>query len=75
MFVLPLYYPKKSIFELQNWKKDFEKKFKNLGALPRISSLKEMAVAGLKIDFWKFWFGQKLGLEEDYHVSINLSKI
>ena len=75
MSFLPLYYPKKSIFELQNWKKDLEKKFENLGALPRISSLKAMAVAGLKIEFWKFWFSQKLGLDEDSHVSKNLSKI
>ena len=43
--------------------------------LARTSYVKEMTVAGLKNDFWKFWFGQKLGLEEDYHVSKNLSKI
>ena len=75
MSFLPLYYPKKSIFELQNWKKDLEIKVENFGALARISSLKEMAVAGLKIEFWKFVFSQKFGLDEDSNVSKNLSKI
>ena len=51
------------------------KKVENFGALARISSLKEMAVAGLKIDFWKFWLVQKFGLDEDSHVSKNISKI
>ena len=37
--------------------------------------INEMTVAGLKIDFWKFWNGQKLGLDDDYHVSNDLSKI
>ena len=54
MAFTPLYYPKKSIFELQNPKKDLQKKGGNFGALARTSSLKEMAVAGLKIDFLKF---------------------
>ena len=43
--------------------------------LARTSYVKEMTVAGLKIDFWKFWKGQKLGLDDDYHVSKTLSKI
>ena len=34
-----------------------------------------MAVAGLKINFWKFFKGQNLGLDDGYHVSKNLSKI
>ena len=34
-----------------------------------------MAVAGLKIDFWKFWLVQKFSFDEDSHVSKNLSKI
>ena len=69
MAFTPLYYPNKSIFELQNPKTDLEKKVENFGALARTSYVKEMTVAGLKINFWKFWFGQKLGLEEDYNVS------
>ena len=46
-----------------------------MGALPHISSVKETAVAGLKIEFWKFVFSQKFGLDEDFNVSKNLSKI
>ena len=57
----PLYYLKKSIFEIQNPKKDLEKRVWNFGALARTSYVKEMTVADLKIDFWKFWFGHKLG--------------
>ena len=33
-----------------------------------------MAVAGLKIDFLKFWKGQKLAHDDVYHVSKNISK-
>ena len=65
MAFTPLYYPKKSIFEIKNPKTDLEKKGKNFGALALTSYVKVMTVAGLKIDFWKFWFGQKLELEED----------
>ena len=54
MAFTPLYYSKKSIFELQNPKKDPEKKVENFGVVMRFSSLKEMAVAGLKIGFLKF---------------------
>ena len=71
----PLYYLKKFILEIYNPKNDLEKKVKNFGALARTSYVKEMTVAGLKIDFWKFWFGQKLGLDEDYYMSKNLSSI
>ena len=46
-----------------------------MGILPRISSLKAMAVSGLKIEIWKFVFSQKFGLDEDSKVSKNLSKI
>ena len=37
--------------QIKNQKKDLEKIVENFGALARISSLKEMAVAGLKIEF------------------------
>ena len=37
--------------------------------------VKEMGLAGLKIDLWKFWKGQKLGLDDSHHVFKNLSKI
>ena len=47
----PLYYLKISIFDIQNPKKDLEKKVKQFGGLARTSYVKEMTVAGLKIDF------------------------
>ena len=71
----PLYYHKKSIFEIQNQKKDLEKKVENFGAIARTSYVKEMTVAGLKMNFLKFWKGQNVGLYEDYHLSENLSYI
>ena len=51
MAFTPLYYPKNHFRNLKSKKKDLEKKDENFGALARISSLKEMVVAGLKIDF------------------------
>ena len=46
--------PLKTHFRNLKSKKNFEKKVKNFGALARTSYVKEMAVAGLKIDFWTF---------------------
>ena len=51
MAFTPLYYLKKLIFEISNPKKGPYKKVEHFGVLARTSSLKEMAVAGLKIDF------------------------
>ena len=58
MAFTPLYYPKKSIFEIKNPKTDLEKKGKNFGALALTSYVKVMTVAGLKMTFENFDLGK-----------------
>ena len=43
--------------------------------LARTSYVKEITVAGLKINFLKFWKGHNVALYEEYHASKNLSNI
>ena len=50
MAFTPLYYLKKLIFEISNPKKRPWKKVENFGALARTSYVKDMTVAGLKIE-------------------------